>query len=544
MVGHPPLARKAIRRALLALTVLTAGLNAQKFYDDDPIPKDPPPLNVEKINGRKLSDYYDFFHNTFKKPGERQGKGQRIPARAINTLGEVPDSEWYTNRHYWKPLSIERLVSGAGNENAPEMSQTLTVIAAKTEGISPGFTMRDPRGRRYFVKFDPATNLEMATAADVICSKFFYALGYSVPENYIFNFRREQLVVAPDASFTDSQGKRRPMAERDVIDLLLDVPRLADGSYRAVASLSVPGIPVGPFRYYGTRSDDPNDIVPHEHRRDLRGLRVFSAWLAHEDSKSLNTLDTLIEENGKKFLRHCLIDFGTALGSQSIGPKSPLWGNEYLFAWKPAALQFFTLGLYVPRWARAKYPNIPAVGRFEAQVFDPERWVPHYYNSAFSNCLPDDAFWAAKQVMAFSDEEIRAIVKTGGYTDSRAEQWIADCLITRRDKIGKAYFAKVLPLDRFEIKDNRLVFDDLAVKYKLIASRDYTVQWSQFDNATEKKTPLAQETTVTLPRQMQATDALQYFAADIHGGDKQKTVTVYVRQKAGRVEVVGVDRTW
>jgi hypothetical protein len=170
--------------------------------------------------------------------------------------------------------------------------------------------------------------------------------------------------------------------------------------------------------------------------------------------------------------------------------------------------------------------------------------VSEYYNAAFANRLPDDAFWAAKQVMAFSDDEIRALVKTGGYTDSRAEQWIADCLIIRRDKIGQAFFAKVLPLDRFEIKDNRLVFDDLAVKCKLIASRDYTVQWSQFDNATEKKTPLPPETTLTLPRQMQATDALQYFAADIHGGDKQKTVTVYVRQKAGRVEVVGVDRTW
>jgi len=544
MVGHSPFARKAIRRALLALTVLTAGLNAQKFYDDDPIPKEPPPLSVEKIKGRRISDYYDFFHNTFKKPGERQVKGKLLPAGAVNTLGEVPDNAWYTNRHYFHPTSLEELLRGPGTDNPPDTSKPLSVVSAKTEGITPGFTIEDSRGHRYVVKFDPLTNPEMATGPDVIVSKIFYALGYNVPENYIFTFTRQQLVVAPSAELRDAQGKRRPMTRRDVTNILLDVPQATGGRYRAVASLYLQGQPLGEIRYYGTRADDPNDVVPHERRRDLRGLSVFCAWVDHDDSRSINTADFLVEENGTRFIKHYLVDFGSTLGSGSTVPNSPRSGHEYLFAWGPAMAEVFSLGLYVPRWARVRFPKMPAVGRFEADVFDAEKWVSEYYNAAFANRLPDDAFWAAKQVMAFSDDEIRALVKTGGYTDSRAEQWIADCLIIRRDKIGQAFFAKVLPLDRFEIKDNRLVFDDLAVKCKLIASRDYTVQWSQFDNATEKKTPLPPETTLTLPRQMQATDALQYFAADIHGGDKQKTVTVYVRQKAGRVEVVGVDRTW
>lgn len=544
MSAYSTVSRGALRGIVLVLLILAPGLSARKFYEDDPVQKEPLPVNAANIKGRKLSDYYDFFSNTFRKPGEQQRKGKLIPARAVNTLGEVPDSAWYTNRHYLTPMRMEELERGPGAAAAPDTSGPLTVVAAKTAGVMPGFRMRDAKGHLYFVKFDPKTNPEMATAADMIVSKFLYALGYNVPENYLFTFNRHQLRVAPDATVTDAQGKRRPMTDRDVTEILLTVPQTADGRYRIVASLGIAGKSVGEFRYYGTRQDDPNDIVPHEHRRDLRGLRVFCAWLGHDDTRNVNTFDALVEQDGRKFIKHYLIDFGAALGSDSNWPNSPRSGNVYWFDWTTSAEQLFSLGLAVPRWARATYPKIPAVGRFEADIFDPEKWVPFYPNAAFANCLPDDAFWAAKQVMAFTDDQIRAIVKTGQYSDPEAENWIVQCLIKRRDKIGKAYFAKVLPLDRFEVHGSELVFDDLAVKHGLLGSRDYTVQWSRFNNDTEQKTQLAGDTSLALPRQLQEAAVGEYFAADISGVDKQKTITVYLRKSAGGVRIVGIDRTW
>ncbi len=529
---------------VLVLSSVTTSLGAKKFYADDPIEMEPQPVTVGKVKTRKLNDYYDLLENTFSRRGERNTKLRFVRSKSANTLGEVPDSAWYTNRVSKHPMTRQELVRGAGNENPPSLDEPWTIVAPKDEGVTPGFLVKDSRGRYYQLKFDPLTNPEMATAAEIIGTKFFYALGYNVHENYIVHIQRQQLRVGRKTMRTDRFRKRRPMTERDVTDLLLSAPRDADGRYRALANLYFDGDPVGSFRYYGTRSDDPNDVIPHEHRRELRGLKVFCAWLDHDDSRAINTFDMLVEQNGAHFIKHHLIDFGSALGSASNRPNSPREGNQYLFAWKPAAVQFFSLGLYVPPWARVHYPRLPSVGRFEWQFFDPEKWVPQYPNPAFANCLPDDAFWAARQVMTFTDDQIRAIVKTGEYGDPKAEKWVADCLIGRRDKIGTVYFAKVLALDHFAVREGGLVFEDLSVRYKLASPREYAFRWSKFNNDTEQNTPLPGENSLALPRALDESPTGAYFAVDITAGDQHKTVTVYLRKNAEQVQVVGVDRTW
>lgn len=524
-----------------AALLLAPDARARRFYPDDPLWTVPPPVSLQDAKRRKLNEWYDYFHNTFWKPGERVMPGHAVPAGGVNTLGEVPDSPWYTNRHGQQRMSLQALVRGPGNSTPPSLDGPWQVIGAKTEGITPGFRIRDAKGRVYFIKVDPLSNPEMMSAADVIGSKFFYALGYHTPENHIVSFRRSLLTVAPDTQITDRFGKERPMNMRDVTDLLANVPRDREGHYRVVASLAVAGTPIGPFRYYGVRRDDPNDVVPHEHRRDLRGLRVFAAWLNHTDSKSINSLDTLVEDRGIRFIRHHLIDFGAILGSDSFEPKSPRNGNLYLFDWDSSVAQFLTLGLYVPKWARADYPDhLRAVGRFESEVFDPEQWHSNYRNAAFENCQPDDAFWAARQVMAFTNEEIAALVKTGEYSDPRATEYVTHALIGRRDKIGRTYFAKVLPLDGFTIQQGEMRFEDLAVRYGFSPARPYTWQWFAFDNASERKTPLSGASTAAVPLLAEGA----YTAAEIRAAGSGHSVTVYVRRHQGQDQVVGIERDW
>jgi hypothetical protein len=524
-------------RAWTALLVLAASgaAGAQTFYPDDPLAHEPPPLDASGVLRRKLSEIYAFAENTFWGPGERS----RSPAGAVNTLGEPMDGSWYTHRHYFNRMTPEQLALGPDGRTPPAEGPW-TVVRAKTEGIMPGFTILDSAGRTYFIKLDPEENPELATAADAVTGRFLHALGYWVPDQYIVYFTRERLVIGKDVNIVDRYlNTTRKMTARDLDDILSRTHIYADGQYRALASRAIPGEGVGPFRFFGTRTDDPNDIVLHENRRDLRGLYVFCAWLEHNDSKANNTYDTLIEENGVRYLRHYLIDFGSTLGSASIGPKSPRTGNEPLFAWTPTLRNIFTAGLYVPGWMRYDYPDDPAVGRFTSATFNPGDWKPEYPNAAFRNRLPDDEFWAAKQVMAFTDEDIRAIVHAGDYSNPAAEAYIARTLAERRDMIGRTFIEKVLPLDNFAVRENRLVFDDLGVKYGLTPSRTLSASWSRFDNATGARTPV-QAAGFTLPP-----GEGEYWVAEIaQEGDARRTVSVYVRKRGNEAEVVGIDRRW
>ena len=209
------------------------------------------------------------------------------------------------------------------------------------------------------------------------------------------------------------------MRDGDLDAVLRRAHRGADGSYRAIAARAVPGRPVGGFRYYGTRSDDPNDIVPHEHRRELRALKVFGAWTNLVDMKAGNTLDTVVVENGRSVVRHYLQDVGSTFGTGANGPREYDEGWELLYDGELLLKRLVTLGFFIAPWQTVEYDEHPAIGRFEGDAFDPVSWRPRVATAAFLRARADDTFWAARRVAAFTDEMIRAAVKSGELLRSR-----------------------------------------------------------------------------------------------------------------------------
>ena len=83
--------------------------HAQRFFPDDPIKKDMDNLPIAKPAAIELNPTYDMIENTFGL----EDAGKLLRAQNTNTLGEVPDSSWFTNRIGIRDMTPEELARGA-----------------------------------------------------------------------------------------------------------------------------------------------------------------------------------------------------------------------------------------------------------------------------------------------------------------------------------------------------------------------------------------------------------------------------------------------
>jgi hypothetical protein len=538
---------------LLALLVWPAGGAAPRFYPDDPIwVDDDRVMDAADVVEVEDSNGYDFIVNTFGEPGERRD----VRALNVNTVDEVPDSSWFVNRIGRREMPVAEIVRGPDEFDGISLDGWV-VSAGKATGVQPGFRMTDPAGHLYQIEFDPPENPEMATGAEMIGTAFYHAFGYHTVQVYLAELDPETLVIGPDARVFDPLlGEKRALTRRDIDDVLRRGARQPNGRYRVLASRFAPGGTLGNFRYYGTRPDDPNDIVPHEHRRELRGARVFGAWLNHDDSRGVNSLDRLVEEDGRRHVRHYMFDFGSIMGSGTVYSQRYRAGNEYILEWKPGWLTLATLGLYTRPWLHIDYPPMPAaIGRFEGDAFDPDQWKPEYPNPAFQNMREDDAFWAARIVAKFSDEAIRAVVAKARFTNPEATRYLTETLVTRRDKVVRRWLTGINPLVDFALAPaGGLTFANVAVEAGVASpATEYRLAWSRFDNATGEATP-AGDAVVAHGRPVQAParlalgpDAPAFLQVDIAAVHPDHPVwavpvRVHFRRAGDGWELVGVER--
>lgn len=406
--------------------------------------------------------------------------GQR--AENVNALDEVPNSSWFQNRIGHHDLTPEEIARAECGDTPPlDPNVEWTIVAAKPNGAYPGFFI-EVGEHRYLLKFDSPRQPGRATAADVIGSKIYWAVGYHSPCNEIVYFDRDILEIDPGATAEDRYGRKNPITEDDIDAVLRKAYRTKDGILRASASRFLPGKPLGPFKYQGRRSDDPNDHIRHEHRRELRANRILSAWLHHHDAREQNTLDVWIEsedeQGSQDYIRHYMIDFGDCLGSRwFFDPLSRRFGYSYFVSPDQLAVDLLTLGAYPRPWHELEvHPEAEIFGYFNVKDFRPKSWVTEYPNAAFSEMRYDDALWMTRILSRFTREQLAEVVATAKLYNPQAEGYLLDTLLGRRDVIAREYLTEYAPLDRFRLMRRQegslaqsLCFEDLAISGGVVA---------------------------------------------------------------------------
>ncbi|MBC7793407.1 MAG: hypothetical protein H7Z43_06850, partial [Clostridia bacterium] len=392
------------------------------------------------------------------------------PAKNVNAHDEVPDSSWFTNRIGRMDVSPERFAQGACDPGEKLSDEVWLATSGKVDGGNPGFAIEDPAtGRKYLLKFDSAVQPERASSADVIGSKIYWAFGYSSPCNFMVFFDDKHIKLAPDASKEDALGGKIPLTQEDLEKAMSTAAHTEEGLIRGSASRFVTGKPVGPWTYDGTRDDDPNDVIPHEERREIRAGRVPAAWINHFDSREQNTLTTFVATNKddkQGWVEHYIIDFGDSMGS--VWPSDEMtrrFGHSYYFDWGDIGSDLVTLGLRKRIWEKTEMnPRAKLFGYFDSEHFYPEKWKGGYFNHAFDRMDFADGYWGAQIISRITDAHIAAAIATAYLSKPDYVDVLQSVLVERRNRIVKHWMYPVSSFQRPVTDASSLCFIDALVE--------------------------------------------------------------------------------
>ncbi|MEO8704443.1 MAG: hypothetical protein ABI867_30600 [Kofleriaceae bacterium] len=438
------------------------------------VPEAPEPRKTALLLYMFDGNFYRRITRAMEVPAPRRALG-------VNSMDDVPDSTWFTNRIGVRNMAPAEIKKGPADLGSPEQFKPWTIKNTKVGGQSTGLVMKDSRGNEFVLKFDKKGYPEAETATDAIVGRLLWAFGYNVPEDNVVYCTREDLILTEKSVIKLPFGKPKKLTKEVLDELLTKVEIEKDGRMRAIASRVLKGTWLGGHRNEGTRDDDLNDRIPHELRRDLRGTYAVYGWLAHGDVKEHNWLDMWVadpERPKHHYVKHYLIDFGKALGVMAVGHRDMRDDHVYRIDWSEMGANLFTFGLRKRSWEDRSAPKLRGLGLYDIDSYKIVDWRPNTpAYTPFHTSDRFDNYWASKILIRFTREQLAAAVDAGRLTEPRAKEYLLKALIERQRMTARHYFERVAPLEKFAMSEGALCFDDLALEYKLgsIVGTRYTI---------------------------------------------------------------------
>ena len=192
-------------------------------------------------------------------------------------------------------MTIAELQRGPGANIRRATDAPWQVLIVKPFGVNSGLLVADGKNDLYLLRFDP----RLATRAWRLAPRWWRHASSTRSATSSSTTTSCDSIARASSRTIRTGGLERRQASRarhDDIDAFLTASANRLQARRTGDRHTVPerreGL-LGPYQVWGTRSDDPNDIVAHEHRRDLRGLSVFAAWLNISNLRAVGTQDIL-----------------------------------------------------------------------------------------------------------------------------------------------------------------------------------------------------------------------------------------------------------
>ena len=376
----------------------------------------------------------------------------------VNAFDEVPDSAWFTNRGVAVRPDDGAPGACTPDDLLPPQDQVddggWLIDHGKDNGSTKGFRI-NVRGKGiYMLKADDEGKPERASAASVIGSAIYDAIGFNTTCEQIVALRRSQLKLSPGLKVVDNDGVSHPFDDAALDQVLAGTTHLPGALVRMQASKWLPGMTIGPFRYISTRPDDPNDVIDHANRRELRGSRVLAAWLDHWDAREQNSMDVWMAADPKDkrsspgHVVHYVLDTSDTLGGGIwVADMARRLGYSYTLDFADIFRSLFTLGIEERPWDRAQtVPGREKFGYFRANDFVPDTWKPLYPNPAYLRMTERDAAWMARIIARFSPDDIRRMVALGQWSDPGDGEYLTGILVERQRRILVRFLGRLSPL--------------------------------------------------------------------------------------------------
>jgi hypothetical protein len=394
----------------------------------------------------------------------------------VTAFDEVLDSAWFNNRLGVAPMSVDELSRGACTpkqmldpDKVPDGGWVID--KGKSDGATPGFRVNIPGKGKYMFKVDADTggdliegelvsHEERPTAASVIGAAVYSAVGFNTSCEQVVYVKPSIFKLTPGLVTRNNAGVEKKFDKAELDKVLKSTTKKGD-LLRLTASGWLPGHLLGPFRYTGTRSDDPSDVINHDNRRELRGGRLLAAWIDHFDAREQNSMDTWIatvpgapDDSSPGYVRHYYLDTSDCLGSEwGWDPVSRRLGQSYLLDWGDIGFDFLTLGIPTRPWELVqRTAGHVKFGYFNVKDFVPEHWKNEYPNAAFSRMTERDGAWMTRILARFTPEMVHELAVMGKFADPSDTEYMSQVLEGRLEKILLRYLSKVSPITDLRVE--------------------------------------------------------------------------------------------